>query len=165
VASGGLKVRGGLLTEQEWQLLDDFGITLPDVIVAEEEIENLALTLSVNYHFIDRGRWDVWAGPMIVWSAWGEHDLSDARIELIQSMEDLLQGDVSEFELSGDAPLAPQDALTFGAGAGSSYEIAGNWSLVGNVRYFFGDEVELPGSIGDYSVLSFSVGVALGFGG
>jgi len=166
VVRGGLKVRDGLVVLEDWQwdLLDAFGITLPDVIVTEEEIENLALSLGVNYHFIDSGRWDVWAGPMLVWSAWGEYNLSDARIELTQSIEDLLQGDISEFELSSNPPIAPEDALTFGASAGVGYKVAGNWSLVGNVRYFFGNEVELPGSSGDYSVLSFSIGVGVGIG-
>jgi hypothetical protein len=164
VARGGLKVRGGLLTEQEWQLLDGFGITLPDVIFTEQEIENLAVSIGVNYHFVDQGRWDVWAGPMVVWSAWGEYDLSDARVELSQSIEDLLQGDIGEFELSSNPSIAPEDALTYGASAGASFTFAGDWFLVGNVRYFMGDKVELPNSSGDYSVLSFSVGVGVGIG-
>jgi hypothetical protein len=165
VARGGLKVRGGLLTEEQWQLLDVFGISLPDFIFAEEEIENLAVSVGVNYHFVDRGRWDIWAGPMVVWSAWGEYDLSDARVELSQSMEDLLQGEISQFELSSNPSLAPEDALTFGASAGASFTFAGDWFLVGNVRYFMGDKVELPNSSSDYSVLSFSVGVGVGIGG
>jgi hypothetical protein len=164
VASGGLQVRGGLLTEEEWQLLHAFGITLPDVIATEEEIENLALSLGVNYHFINNGRWDAWAGPLVVWSAWSEYDLSDARIELSQSMEELLQGEISAFELSGNPSIAPEDALTFGVSAGAAFDLAGDWSLVGSIRYFFGDRVELPGSSGDYSVLAFSVGVGVGFG-
>jgi hypothetical protein len=165
VARGGLKVRGGLLTEQEWQLLDAFGMTLPDVVFTEQEIENLAVSLGVNYHFVDHGGWDVWAGPMVVWSAWGEYDLSDARVELTQSIEDLLEGEISEFELSSNPSIAPEDALTYGASAGASFTFAGNWFLVGNVRYFMGDKVELPTSSGSYSVLSFSVGVGVGIGG
>lgn len=165
VARGGLKVRGGLLTEEQWDLLDVFGITLPDVIFTEQEIENLAVSVGVNYHFIDHGRWDVWAGPMVIWSAWGEYDLSDARVELSQSIEDLLEGDIGEFELSSNPSIAPEDALTYGASAGVSFTFAGDWFLVGNVRYFMGDKVELPNSSGDYSVLSFSVGVGVGIGG
>jgi hypothetical protein len=92
VARGGLKVRGGLLTEEQWQLLNLAGFSIPDFIFVEEEIENFAASLGVNYHFIDRGRLDVWAGPMLVWSAWSEYDLSDARVELSQSIEDLIHG-------------------------------------------------------------------------
>jgi hypothetical protein len=165
VARGGLKVRGGLLTEEQWDLLDLFGITLPDVIFTEQEIENLAISVGVNYHFVDRGRWDVWAGPMVVWSAWSEYDLSDAKVELSQSIEDLLEGEISQFELSSNPSLAPEDALTFGASVGASYEFAGKWCLLANVRYFNGDKVQLPTSSGNYSVLSLSVGVGVGIGG
>ncbi len=165
VARGGLKVRGGVVTEAQWQLLNAFGITLPNFVFTEEEIENFTLSVGVNYHVLDRGRWDVWAGPMVVWSAWGEYDLSDARIELSQSLEDLLQGDIGDFDLSENPSIAPEDALTFGASAGVSFEFAGDWCLIGNVRYFNGDTVELPAGSGDYSVLSFSVGVGVGIGG
>jgi hypothetical protein len=102
---------------------------------------------------------------MIVWSKWGEYDLSDAGLELTQSIEDLLEGDIGEFELSSNPSIAPEDALTFGASAGISFTFAGDWHLLGNVWYFAGDKVELPSSSGDYSVLAFSVGVGVGFGG
>jgi hypothetical protein len=165
VARGGIKVRGGLLTEEQWDLLDLFGLTLQDAVFTEQEIENVAVSLGVNYHVIEHGRWDVWAGPMVVWSAWSEYDLSDARVELTQSIEDLLEGEISEFELSSNPSIAPEDALTYGASAGASFTFAGDWFLVGNVRYFVGDKVELPGGSGEYSVLSFSVGVGVGIGG
>jgi len=164
-ARGGLKVRGGVLTEQECDMLEAIGVSVADVIVAEEDVKNLAVTLGVNYHFVDNGRWGLWAGPMAVWTGWGQYDLSDARIELRASLEDVLQGSVDEFELSDNPAIAPQDALTFGASVGGSYDFADGWSIVGNVRYFIGDEVELPDGSGHYGMMSFSVGVARGFGG
>ncbi len=164
VAGGGLKVRGGLLTEQECDTLEAFGIPVNDMMVIEEDIANLVVTLGVNYHFVDGGRWDIWAGPMAVWTAWGKYDLADARLELRQSLEDLLHGSVDEFELSDNPAIAPEDALSFGASAGVSYEFTNSWSIVGNVRYFVGDDVELPDASGSYGVMSFSMGVARSFG-
>jgi hypothetical protein len=163
-ARGGVKVRGGLLSEEESDLLEILGITVPDLMIVEGDIENLALTLGVNYHFVDGGRWKVWAGPIVVWTAWGIYDLSDARIELEQSLEELLQGSISGFELVDDTPLAPQNALSFGVGIGGSYDVAGGWSVIGSVRYFIGDEIGLPGDSGSYGVASFSLGVARSFG-
>ncbi len=164
VGRGGLKVRGGLLSEQECDVLEALGISVTDVIVAEEDIKNFAVTLGVNYHFVDGKSWDIWAGPMVVWSAWGQYDLSDARIELSASLEDLLQGTVDQFDLSSNPSIAPENALTFGASVGGRYEFADGWSAVGSVRYFNGDEVELPGGSGRYGMVSFSVGIARSFG-
>ena len=71
-ARGGLRLRGGLLREEECDLLEAFGIPVPDVMLAEEAVKNLAVTLGLNYHFVDDERWGLWAGPMVVWTAWGQ---------------------------------------------------------------------------------------------
>jgi hypothetical protein len=164
-ARGSMQVCGGLLSGVECDILEAFGIPVPADTVVEEEIDNLAVTLGVNYHFADGGKWDIWVGPMIAWSMWGEYDFSDARIELSATLESLLQGTVDEFELAGNESVAPEDTVTFGASLGGRYEFATAWSVVGGVRYFLGDEVVLPGGSGNYSMLSFSVGVARSFGG
>ncbi len=162
---GGLRVCGGILSEMECDILEAFGIPVPSDTVVEEDIDNFAVTLGVNYHFVDDRKWDIWIGPMVAWSMWGEYDFSDARIQLSASLESLLEGAVDEMELTSNSNVAPEDTITFGASVGGRYEFAGRWNVVGAVRYFNGDDVELPGGSGSYSMVSFSVGVARSFGG
>jgi hypothetical protein len=164
IARGGLKVRGALLSEQECDMLEALGISAPDVMIVEEEVKNLAVTLGVNYHLVDDERWDIWAGPMVVWTAWGQYDLSDAGIELRASLESVLEGSVDQFDLSDNPAVAPQDALTFGASVRSAYDFTDNRSVVGNARYFIGDDVELPGGSGSYGMVSCSLDLAHSFG-
>jgi hypothetical protein len=164
IARGGLRVRNGLLSEQQCQTLETIGIAVADVIVADEDIKNIGVTLGANYHYGGHGRWDIFAGPMVVWTAWGQYDLSDAGIEIRTSLESALYGRVDRFDLSENPSVAPQDALTLGAVVGAAYNVYDGWGVVGSLRYFFGDEVDVSGGRGSYRIVSFSVGVERSFG-
>lgn len=167
---GGLRMCGGLLSASQCFILRQGslwiqGTDVPDILIVEEQLGNLGITVGANYHLTTGKRWDLWAGPMVVWSIWDTHDFSAVRVDLRNSLEDLLQGNVNEFDLAGASGIAPQNALTFGASAGGRVDFAGKWSLVGQFRYFNGDDIDLPGGSGRYSVAGFSVGLAHRFGG
>jgi len=160
---GGVRVCGGLLTESECELLQQGnpwvpGIAVPDLLIVEESLGNVAVTVGVNYHLITDKR-------MAVWSVWDEYDFSDVRVDLTTSLESLVQGEVDQFDLACSSDIAPQNTLTFGANIGGRYRFAGRWSLLGQFRYFAGDDLELPDVSGRYRAAGFSVGIAHRFGG
>ncbi|MFH1680803.1 MAG: hypothetical protein ABIH26_09180 [Candidatus Eisenbacteria bacterium] len=169
-ALGSVPVCGELLTEAQCEILERGnilvpGISVPDYVIVEEELANAAVTVGINYHLAPGKRWDVWAGPMLVWSIWDEYDFSDVRVDVSSSLESLLKGEVDQFDLAGTAEIAPQNALTFGVAIGGRYDFAGSWSLLGQLRYFAGDDLVLPGGSGRYSATGFSAGIARRFGG
>jgi hypothetical protein len=169
-ARGGVQVCGGLLTEAECTTLREGsvlvpGIRVPDLMVVEKALGNLAVTVGANFHLDPDRRWDLWAGPMVVWSVWDQYDYSDVQIDVSTSLESLLTGDVDHFDLAGSSTVAPQNTLTFGASAGGRYDFAGRWSLLGQFRYFVGDDLHLPAGGGTYRAAGFSAGLARRFGG
>ncbi|MFH1844428.1 MAG: hypothetical protein ABIF77_14610, partial [bacterium] len=123
-----------------------------------------AVTVGANVHLVTAKRWDIWAGPMVVWSVWDRYGFSDVQVQLTTSMESLLKGEVDQFDLVSSSDIAPQNALTYGANIGGRYEFAGRWSLVGQFRYFAGDDLDLPGGSGRYRADGLSAGLAYRFG-
>jgi hypothetical protein len=169
-AEGSVPICGWLLTEAECEIIERGnilvpGIPIPDYVLVEEELANVAVTLGINYHLAPGGRWDLWAGPILVWSMWDEYDFSDVRIDVTASLESLLKGEVDQFDLAGTAEIAPESALTFGAMIGGRLDLWRGWCLLGQLRYFAGDDLVLPGGSGRYSAAGFSMGLARRFGG
>ncbi|MBU2691186.1 MAG: hypothetical protein KJ970_09665 [Candidatus Eisenbacteria bacterium] len=127
---GGVKMCGGLLTDAECdllRLLDPLGsgMTVPDDLIVEDQLGNLAVTVGVNYHLVAAKKWDIWAGPMIVWSVWDTYDFSDVQVQLSTSLESLL----AQFRyFAGDDLDLPGGSGRYRAGglsAGLAYRFGG----------------------------------------
>jgi hypothetical protein len=138
---------------------------VPDVLGVEEDLWNAAATVGVNYHFFPHKRLDIWMGPMVAWSAWDYYDVSDIRVDISTSLENILKSKVDHCEIDNLSEISPEDGLTYGVNAGGRYDLVGRWSLLGHFRYFAGDDFELPRGSGSYSAVGITVGIARRFGG